>query len=72
MTELVATGIVAAMTILSGSMSTGALPTMCTMQYEPVCAEKQVQCVTTPCNPIRSTYGNACMAAADQATIIFE
>lgn len=48
------------------------VPTMCTMQYEPVCGEKQVQCITTPCDPIRSTYGNACMAAADQATVIFE
>ena len=47
-------------------------PTICTMQYDPVCAEKQVQCVTTPCDPVRTTYGNACMAAADQATIIFE
>ncbi len=47
-------------------------PSMCTMQYEPVCAEKEVQCVTAPCNPIRQTYGNACMAAADQAKVIFE
>ncbi len=117
MTELIATGIVATMTMLSGlsalciqatdecsNMCNRApwqdswactkmacvtkqdavclattndedmseVPTMCTMQYEPVCGEKQVQCITTPCDPIRSTYGNACMAAADQATVIFE
>lgn len=37
-------------------------PTMCTMQYEPVCGEMAVQCVTTPCEPIQQTYGNACVA----------
>lgn len=35
---------------------------ICTLEYAPVCAEFQVQCVTTPCNPIQVTYGNACMA----------
>lgn len=126
MTELIATGIVATMTILSGSVGTGTVslqqlpvsciqatdecsnmcnrapwqdswactkiacvtkkdavclvttndketsevPTMCTMQYEPVCAEKQVQCVKAPCDPIKQTYGNSCMAAADQAKVV--
>ena len=49
---------------------TSEVPTMCTMQYEPVCAEKQVQCVKAPCDPIKQTYGNSCMAAADQAKVI--
>lgn len=126
MTELLATGIVATMTILSGSMSTGVVslqqlpvsciqatdecgntcnraswqdswactkmacitkkdsacivttndeavskaPTMCTADYNPVCATKQVQCIKAPCDPIKQTYSNACMAAADQAIVI--
>lgn len=41
-------------------------PTMCTMQYDPVCAEVQVQCVTTPCNPVKETFGNACMMNANK------
>lgn len=59
------------MMAMSGVVSTGEM-TMCTADYNPVCAEKQVQCVTAPCNPVRQTYSNACMAAADQATVIFE
>jgi hypothetical protein len=34
----------------------------CTMEYAPVCGSVQVQCVTSPCNPIRQTFGNSCMA----------
>ena len=35
-------------------------PTMCTMEYMPVCASVQVQCIKAPCNPIHQTFGNAC------------
>lgn len=35
---------------------------MCTTQYEPVCGLVEVQCVTTPCDPIAETFGNACSA----------
>ncbi len=45
-------------------------PTMCTMQYDPVCAQIQVQCIKAPCPPIKQTYGNACMAGAAGAKII--
>ncbi len=45
-------------------------PMACTMQYDPVCAAKQVQCVRAPCNPVYQTYGNACMASADEAVIV--
>lgn len=38
----------------------------CTMQYDPVCAEVQVQCVTAPCYPIKETFGNACMMEANK------
>jgi hypothetical protein len=41
-------------------------PKVCTMQYDPVCAEVQVQCVTTPCNPVKETFGNACMMNANK------
>lgn len=44
--------------------------TMCTMQYDPVCASKQVQCIKAPCYPVYQTYGNACMAAGDGALIL--
>lgn len=45
-------------------------PTMCTMQYDPVCGAQPVQCVRAPCYPQYKTYGNACMAGAEGATII--
>ncbi|GAB0174151.1 MAG: hypothetical protein HHAS10_00300 [Candidatus Altimarinota bacterium] len=45
-------------------------PKACTKEYMPVCGMKQVQCFTTPCNPIRTDYGNRCMAEADGATDI--
>lgn len=34
----------------------------CTMDYTPVCAKVNVQCVTTPCNPVSETFSNACEA----------
>lgn len=51
-------------------MSTNDEPVLCTMEYNPVCASKQVQCITTPCNPIQQTYSNTCMMNADQATLV--
>lgn len=38
---------------------------ICTMQYDPVCGEQQVQCIKAPCYPIKKTYWNACMANFD-------
>ncbi|MDD2907181.1 MAG: hypothetical protein PHH98_00935 [Candidatus Gracilibacteria bacterium] len=35
---------------------------MCTLEYAPVCAEVQVQCIKAPCFPVNETFGNACMA----------
>jgi len=34
----------------------------CTGIYQPVCATVQVQCITTPCNPIQETFSNFCFA----------
>lgn len=44
---------------------------VCTMEYAPVCAEKQVQCIKAPCNPIKQTYSNKCMASWDTATFLY-
>ena len=41
---------------------------VCTMEYAPVCGSVTVQCITTPCNPVRETFGNSCMANAQNAT----
>jgi hypothetical protein len=42
--------------------------TACTMEYAPVCGSVQVQCIMAPCNPIRETFSNSCMARAVNAT----
>ncbi len=36
-------------------------PTMCTMEYAPVCASVAVQCIKAPCPAIEQTFGNKCM-----------
>jgi peptidoglycan hydrolase-like protein with peptidoglycan-binding domain len=46
-------------------------PVACTKEYVPVCGAKQVQCVTTPCNPIPMTYGNKCEMEADGAKFLY-
>lgn len=47
-------------------------PTMCTMQYDPVCAEKPVVCVRAPCPAIKKTFSNACMARAEEYTVLYK
>jgi|GEM_PF-2282930 len=42
----------------------------CTAQYDPVCAQKQVQCVQAPCPPLKRTFGNACEASREDYTVI--
>ncbi len=34
----------------------------CIEIYQPVCASINVQCVTTPCDPVQETYANSCKA----------
>jgi hypothetical protein len=34
----------------------------CIEIYQPVCARVNVQCVTTPCDPVQETYANSCKA----------
>lgn len=43
---------------------------MCTMDYVPVCGSVQVQCITAPCNPVKQTFSNMCMAKSANATSI--
>jgi heat shock protein HslJ len=45
-------------------------PIMCTADYSPVCGSVQVQCIQAPCEPVRQTFSNACMANAAHATDI--
>ncbi len=35
---------------------------MCTLEYAPVCAEVEVQCIKAPCYPVQETFSNSCMA----------
>lgn len=37
---------------------------VCADIYQPVCGLVQVQCITTPCNPVPETFSNACSACA--------
>jgi hypothetical protein len=39
----------------------------CIELYAPVCAAVQIQCVTTPCEPIPKTFSNSCFACAEQS-----
>lgn len=47
-------------------------PVACTKEYKPVCGSKPIVCITTPCDPIQTTYGNTCMMKADGATLLYE
>ena len=42
----------------------------CTMEYAPVCGSVQVQCIMAPCNPVKQTFSNSCMARSAHATDI--
>lgn len=44
----------------------------CTKEYNPVCALTQIQCITTPCDPIPETYGNTCMMEAADAEFLYQ
>jgi hypothetical protein len=46
---------------------------ICTADYSPVCGSKEIQCVTTPCDPVLETYSNRCHLDADvSATYLFD
>jgi len=39
----------------------------CIELYSPVCASVQIQCVTTPCEPIPKTFSNSCFACSEHS-----
>jgi hypothetical protein len=39
----------------------------CIEIYQPVCASVQIQCITTPCEPIQKTFGNSCDACSQHS-----
>jgi hypothetical protein len=41
-------------------------PVTCTMDYNPVCAKVQVQCIMAPCPPIEQTFWNRCTMEANK------
>src|SRR3989344_3173805 len=43
----------------------------CTKEYKPVCGAKPIVCITTPCNPVPTTYGNRCAMEADGAKFLY-
>ena len=43
----------------------------CTKEYRPVCGAKPVVCITAPCNPVPTTYGNECEMAASGASYLY-
>jgi hypothetical protein len=43
----------------------------CTREYMPVCGQVQIQCITTPCDPIKQTFSNKCEACANELTISY-
>lgn len=42
---------------------------VCTEIYQPVCAAVQIQCITTPCEPIPKTFGNSCEACSENSVM---
>ena len=45
----------------------------CTEEYRPVCGKIQIECVTTPCNPIFKTFSNTCYLSRNKrATHVHE
>lgn len=45
---------------------------ICTEEYAPVCGKLQIQCITTPCDPVEQTFPNRCYAQRDKAVDITE
>jgi len=39
---------------------------ICTMEYAPVCAEVQVNCINEPCLPVQKTFWNSCTAGKNK------
>ena len=46
-------------------------PEACTKEYEPVCGLVQVECITTPCNPVPEAFSNGCTACSNERVISY-
>jgi len=45
----------------------------CTKEYLPICAEVAIECITTPCEPIKQTFSNACVLSNNKkATFLYK
>ncbi len=55
-----------------GKLQISVGPVACTKEYMPVCGSKPIVCITTPCNPVPTTYGNRCMMSVDSASFLYE
>lgn len=53
-------------------ITTSAEAMMCTMQYQPVCGARTVQCIKAPCHPVYETFGNKCVLDNADAVYIHE
>ena len=42
----------------------------CITLYEPVCGKIQVQCITTPCNPVEQTFSTGLQGVVIHCTCI--
>jgi putative cell wall-binding protein len=43
----------------------------CIEIYQPVCATVNVQCVTTPCDPVKETFENSCKACVNPLVSVY-
>lgn len=43
----------------------------CIEIYQPVCGQVQIQCITTPCDPIKETFANSCKACSNPNVISY-
>ncbi len=50
----------------------GEKPDFCTMEYKPVCAEVKVKCIKAPCESVKQTISNACVARSRGAKILYK
>ena len=43
----------------------------CIEIYQPVCATVHIQCITTPCDPVKETFENSCKACVNSLVISY-
>ena len=44
---------------------------VCIEIFAPVCAQVQVECITTPCEPVAETFSNSCFACANDRVLSY-